>query len=49
MGKKDTQIITLYFESRQNSWDLAESDNITAEHISEAINFRNLDREGWAG
>jgi magnesium chelatase family protein len=29
--------------------DLAESDNITAEHISEAINYRNLDREGWAG
>lgn len=29
--------------------DLASSDNITAEHISEAINYRNLDREGWAG
>jgi magnesium chelatase family protein len=29
--------------------DLGESDNITAEHISEAINYRNLDREGWAG
>jgi magnesium chelatase family protein len=29
--------------------DLAESQNITAEHISEAINYRNLDREGWAG
>jgi magnesium chelatase family protein len=29
--------------------DLAESPNITAEHISEAINYRNLDREGWAG
>jgi len=29
--------------------DLAESDNITLEHISEAINYRNLDREGWAG
>jgi len=29
--------------------DLAESDNISAEHISEAINYRNLDREGWAG
>jgi magnesium chelatase family protein len=29
--------------------DLGESPNITAEHISEAINYRNLDREGWAG
>jgi len=29
--------------------DMAESENITAEHISEAINYRNLDREGWAG
>jgi magnesium chelatase family protein len=29
--------------------DLAEAENISAEHISEAINYRNLDREGWAG
>jgi magnesium chelatase family protein len=29
--------------------DLDESDNIRADHISEAINYRNLDREGWAG
>ncbi|MDR2886580.1 MAG: YifB family Mg chelatase-like AAA ATPase [Bacteroidales bacterium] len=29
--------------------DLDESHNIRAEHISEAINYRNLDREGWAG
>ena len=29
--------------------DLGDSENITAEHISEAINYRNLDREGWAG
>jgi magnesium chelatase family protein len=29
--------------------DLADSQDIMAEHISEAINYRNLDREGWAG
>ncbi|HEX2968263.1 MAG TPA: YifB family Mg chelatase-like AAA ATPase [Bacteroidales bacterium] len=29
--------------------DLSESENIGAEHISEAINYRNLDRDGWAG
>ena len=28
--------------------DLDESHDIFAEHISEAINYRNLDREGWA-
>ena len=29
--------------------DLDDSVNIRADHISEAINYRNLDREGWAG
>ena len=29
--------------------DLADSDDINAEHIAEAINYRNLDKEGWAG
>jgi magnesium chelatase family protein len=29
--------------------DLDESNDIRADHISEAINYRNLDREGWAG
>lgn len=28
--------------------DLDESENILSEHISEAINYRNLDKEGWA-
>ena len=29
--------------------DLDHSANVEARHISEAINYRNLDREGWAG
>ena len=29
--------------------DLDASESIGAQHISEAINYRNLDREGWSG
>ncbi|MBK8701631.1 MAG: YifB family Mg chelatase-like AAA ATPase [Saprospiraceae bacterium] len=29
--------------------DLAGSDDIKIEHLAEAIHYRNLDREGWAG
>jgi magnesium chelatase family protein len=29
--------------------DLEGSDNIQSSHLAEAINYRNLDREGWSG
>jgi magnesium chelatase family protein len=29
--------------------DLDEAENIQSNHIAESINYRNLDREGWAG
>lgn len=29
--------------------DLADSENVELEHLAESINYRSLDRDGWAG
>ena len=40
----------MFYETKlRTRADLVGSDDIKAEHLAEAINFRSLDREGWAG
>ena len=29
--------------------DLADSETVEIEHLAESINYRSLDRQGWAG
>ena len=46
---KESGSNAIYVIKRFNKSDLGWSDEIKIEHLAEAIQYRSLDREGWAG
>ena len=53
-GGKSVEFVVVYsFESEVSSLtsrvDIGKSEQVVENHISEAIQYRSLDREGWLG